>query len=353
MSNQDQKSNNLREEMVPERPKKRLFPEKASEKIPPIPKLTRFGEPEDLIPKKSDKNLPTASFGEKPLSTPSLKGEYEGPSIEELERKNLIKKVTIGVILASFLIFGGIFAYNKWIKKPEVKEEKPKIVEEEKPKIEGDADEDGMPGEWEKKYGLNPEDARDAMFDVDFDKLTNIEEYKYDTDPNNPDTDADGYKDGEEVKAGYNPKGKGKLKEAEEGKVTSFPTVKGKWEGTFSGTIYKSSEFNLTLQSNGNMAGKLVANILTLEGSTIESELSGTFDYKKEALEFKAEIMGSANYKKGQKILTRGDYKLTLEGKVRNNESEIVGTWALDPKEEVFWLKKDRGNFSLEKTAEF
>lgn len=47
--------------------------------------------------------------------------------------------------------------------------------------------------------------------DVDNDGLTNAEETLYGTDPNNPDTDGDGYKDGEEVKNGYNPLGAGQL----------------------------------------------------------------------------------------------------------------------------------------------
>ena len=191
------------------------------------------------------------------------------------------------------------------------------------------------------------------MFDSDFDKLTNLDEYKYDTDPNDPDTDKDGYKDGEEVKTGYNPKGKGKLETSEGGTTKSFPTMKGRWEGIFSGATYKSLEFNLTLQSNGNTAGKFTANILTLEDSAIESELSGTYDYKKEAGEFTAEIGGDVGYRKGQKIMTRENYKLILEGKVRNNESEIVGTWTLIPEKEMFWLKQDRGNFSLKKKVEF
>ena len=36
-------------------------------------------------------------------------------------------------------------------------------------------------------------------------------ETKYKTNPNNPDTDGDGYLDGDEVKNGYDPNGDGKL----------------------------------------------------------------------------------------------------------------------------------------------
>ena len=75
-----------------------------------------------------------------------------------------------------------------------------------------DSDFDGLPDEWETKYGLNSDDSSDANKDKDKDELSNFEEYSYGTDPTNPDTDGDGYKDGTEVEAGYNPNGPGKLK---------------------------------------------------------------------------------------------------------------------------------------------
>lgn len=50
-----------------------------------------------------------------------------------------------------------------------------------------DSDEDGMPNEWESKYGLNPHDNLDANKDDDKDGYTNIEEYLNNTDPHHPD----------------------------------------------------------------------------------------------------------------------------------------------------------------------
>lgn len=48
--------------------------------------------------------------------------------------------------------------------------------------------------------------------DSDVDGLIDSEEINiYKTNPRNPDTDGDGFKDGDEVKAGYNPKGSGRL----------------------------------------------------------------------------------------------------------------------------------------------
>lgn len=40
-----------------------------------------------------------------------------------------------------------------------------------------DSDGDGMPDEWEVKYGLNPKDAKDGSIDSDGDGYTNVEEY--------------------------------------------------------------------------------------------------------------------------------------------------------------------------------
>ncbi len=46
-----------------------------------------------------------------------------------------------------------------------------------------DADKDSMPDWWEKKFGLNPNNAADNAGDKDKDGYTNIEEYINDTDP--------------------------------------------------------------------------------------------------------------------------------------------------------------------------
>lgn len=47
--------------------------------------------------------------------------------------------------------------------------------------------------------------------DSDGDRLTDAQEETYGTDPDNPDSDEDGYSDGDEVSAGYNPLGSGRL----------------------------------------------------------------------------------------------------------------------------------------------
>jgi hypothetical protein len=47
-----------------------------------------------------------------------------------------------------------------------------------------DTDNDGMPDEWEKQYGLNPNDASDAVKDCNGDGYTNIEKYINGINPN-------------------------------------------------------------------------------------------------------------------------------------------------------------------------
>ncbi|MBI2176619.1 thrombospondin type 3 repeat-containing protein [Candidatus Woesearchaeota archaeon] len=69
-----------------------------------------------------------------------------------------------------------------------------------------DNDNDGMPDEWEIKYGLNPLDSSDALVDLDGDGLSNLEEFKAGASPKKKDTDNDGADDGKEVKAGSDPK---------------------------------------------------------------------------------------------------------------------------------------------------
>ncbi|WP_240676263.1 pectate lyase family protein [Botryobacter ruber] len=46
-----------------------------------------------------------------------------------------------------------------------------------------DTDKDGMPDEWEKKYGLNPSNPEDRNGDLNGDGYTNLEEYLNGTDP--------------------------------------------------------------------------------------------------------------------------------------------------------------------------
>ena len=57
------------------------------------------------------------------------------------------------------------------------------LAQEEEKKVVLDADGDGLPDEWERKFGLNTNDASDADADKDSDGFTNAEEYAAGTDP--------------------------------------------------------------------------------------------------------------------------------------------------------------------------
>src|SRR5205085_5484724 len=46
-----------------------------------------------------------------------------------------------------------------------------------------DSDHDGIPDEWERKYGLNPNDPSDAKRDLNGDGYTNLEKYLNGIDP--------------------------------------------------------------------------------------------------------------------------------------------------------------------------
>lgn len=72
-----------------------------------------------------------------------------------------------------------------------------------------DSDLDGLTDEEEAALGTDPNNS-----DTDRDGLTDREETEvYNTNALKADSDDDGYKDGEEINSGYNPKGAGKLLE--------------------------------------------------------------------------------------------------------------------------------------------
>jgi hypothetical protein len=63
----------------------------------------------------------------------------------------------------------------------------------------GGASHGGIPDTWATANGLDPNDPTMPVQDPDRDGLTNLQEYQFGTDPNNPDTDGDGLTDGDEV----------------------------------------------------------------------------------------------------------------------------------------------------------
>ena len=73
-----------------------------------------------------------------------------------------------------------------------------------------DADGDGLPDVWERKFGYNAHLKDVIEQDDDNDGLGVYAEFKNNTDPWNPDSDLDGYSDGTEVLNEYNPLGAGR-----------------------------------------------------------------------------------------------------------------------------------------------
>lgn len=70
-----------------------------------------------------------------------------------------------------------------------------------------DSDNDGLTDQQENGYGTDPNNA-----DSDSDGIRDKEELEvWNTDPLNADSDGDTFSDGTEIKAGYNPRGAGKL----------------------------------------------------------------------------------------------------------------------------------------------
>ncbi len=69
----------------------------------------------------------------------------------------------------------------------------------------GDRDLDGLPDAWETAHGFDPLNPADAYLDAEKDGLTNLDEFRFGTDPRKADTDSDGVTDIDEILAGTDP----------------------------------------------------------------------------------------------------------------------------------------------------
>ncbi len=112
--------------------------------------------------------------------------------------------VFLGIFLLSFLVLSGrasaVFSF--FTPRPETSHELIRELEERH---------FGVSPFWLERYGLSVRSEEDAARDIDRDGLTLLQEYQYFTNPLDPDTDGDGYNDGQEVSGGYSPVGDGKL----------------------------------------------------------------------------------------------------------------------------------------------
>ncbi len=157
----------------------------------------------------------------------------EQPPISNNRAKNKVFMVVIIILIIIILGLAGIFAYQ-YFTKPSIPKNEPganknlqqllNILHQPKQKSgevknkptstsekqqgQGqqlksniDSDNDGLTDEQEFKLGTDPQNP-----DTDGDGLNDFEEVQiYNSNPINPDTDGDGYKDGDEVEHGYDP----------------------------------------------------------------------------------------------------------------------------------------------------
>lgn len=169
--------------------------------------------------------------GPAPSGSAGISGE-EGASdsIGKIKKLLVLGAIILGLALVAY---GGYWAYSnfgKGILAPAGEEtggeETSNVGEGEQETVENsgnaeeaapaapqptDSDEDGLSDEEEDQLGTSS-----GAVDSDNDGLFDREEVKvYKTDPLNPDTDGDGFSDGNEVRDGYDPKGPGKLYDIE------------------------------------------------------------------------------------------------------------------------------------------
>ncbi|MDD3607950.1 MAG: sortase, partial [Candidatus Moranbacteria bacterium] len=107
-----------------------------------------------------------------------------------------------------------------------------------------DKDKDGIPGWWEEKFGFSDRDPLDVKSDPDNDKVNNLLEFEYQIDPKDPDSDRDGYFDGEEIADGFNPAGVGKIDQDSDG-------IPDWWEEKFALDKSDSSDAQLDFDHDG------------------------------------------------------------------------------------------------------
>lgn len=282
--------------------------------------------------------------------------------VSSSQRRTLIYKIVTGVVVVGFLAgitFGAVFVYNRWVQptldgsnSQEVAENQntqaqntnTQTVEPTQPQTTGDTDGDTLPDTWESENGLNLNDGSDALDDPDFDQLSNRDEFQYGTDPQNPDTDADGFRDGAEVQAGYDPNGEGRLNESNNSQSTpgtDFKSLQGNWIGNLNGTTVFANDLEFKLEDDGEIIGTY--NFIRKDNTQVFSRAKGTFTFNEATGQF-----GSNMTVKGFFEQQSVDYTIALTGQSQG-DGKISGTWNVVPTREVPFLSADSGTFSLNK----
>jgi hypothetical protein len=144
----------------------------------PLTSLATVGQQVQLT---ATATYPDSSQGDVTPATTGTGYRSSNPAIAAVDANGMVTAVSSGVVLISALDEGALGVIRL------------QVV------LSGSTAGDGIPDDWKVAHGLDPNDPYVAMEDPDHDGLTNLEEYQYGTDPNNPDTDGDGLSDGDEV----------------------------------------------------------------------------------------------------------------------------------------------------------
>jgi len=162
------------------------------EQIDPIPSRLSFSSSDTIILDKLEQNFPltvTAFYSDNSVKnvTSSSSGiNYSSTNINiaEVSSNGVITPKLNGVVLISARKDGVLVSRRVEIH------------------IGGDSDQDGLPDDYERLNGLNPNDPVDALEDIDNDGLSALSEYEIGTDIRNADSDSDGISDKEEIELG-------------------------------------------------------------------------------------------------------------------------------------------------------
>lgn len=99
------------------------------------------------------------------VASPNLRASLANPNFPEQLIDKLVHEVPLGIITDISQVGG----YPEYRGEPYE-----------------DSDDDGMPNDWERRYGLNPQDAADAISDLNGDGYTNVEDFINGLDPSAP-----------------------------------------------------------------------------------------------------------------------------------------------------------------------